>query len=116
MFRILQIIILLIAHLLLAGLLLGALFQQVEAQRYNLAWLGVGLALLLIFWIGALLMQRLWQRKWAVAGALALLLVANGLALCVGILLMGVIGVTPDVLLDCHQANQIKRAPFVNLF
>ncbi|SFQ79306.1 hypothetical protein [Hymenobacter arizonensis] len=84
------------AHLLLAGLLLGAILQRLENQRYNLAFAGVGLAMLLLAWVGALLVQRLWQRRWVVASALAVLLLVDGLALCGGVLLTGVIGVTPD--------------------
>lgn len=65
--RLFHIIPLLTAHLLLAGLLLGAflclLLQRPEAQRFHLAWAGAGLALLLA-WVGALLVRRLWQRRW----------------------------------------------------
>lgn len=90
-------ILLLTAHLLLAYFLTGALQAQGgENQRSDLAFKGTGLALLSLAWVGALLAQRLWRRRWVVAGALALLLVADGLALGGSILLMGVMGVAPD--------------------
>ncbi|MFD2717130.1 hypothetical protein ACFST9_00285 [Hymenobacter monticola] len=86
------------AHLLLAYFLVGALLAQgSENQQYDRAFAGVGLAQLLLAWVGTLVVRRLWQRRWVVAGALALLLMVDGLALCGGVLLTGVIGVTPDV-------------------
>ncbi len=92
-------ILLLTAHLLLVGLLLGAflclLLQRLEIQQYYLAEAGAGLDLLLLAWVGALLVRGLWQRRWVGAGALALLLVADGLALCGAELLMVLIGTGP---------------------
>lgn len=97
--RLFHIILLLTAHLLLAGLLLGAflclLLQRPGIQQFYLARAGAGLALLLLAWVGVLLVRRLWQRRWAGAGALALLLVADGLALCGGVLLMATTGAMP---------------------
>jgi TM2 domain-containing membrane protein YozV len=92
-------ILLLMAHLLLAGLLPGTflcwLLQRPEIQQFYLARASVGLALVLLAWVGALLVQRLWQRRWVGAGALALLLAADGLALGGGLLLMASLFVTP---------------------
>ncbi|RSK38418.1 hypothetical protein [Hymenobacter perfusus] len=88
-----HIILLLTTHLLLAGGLLGAFLWAhlygTEAQQFYVARVWVGLALLLLAWVGALLLQWLWQRRWIGAGVLAVLLVADGMALCVGIMLMG---------------------------
>ncbi len=90
-------VLLFVVHLLLVYFLVGALLaQESENQRYDLAWKGAGLALILLAWVGALLIQRLWQRRWVIMGALALLLMADGLALGGSILLMGVMGVAPD--------------------
>jgi hypothetical protein len=100
-YSLLATVLLLAVHLLgayyLIGAILGLLAQGPENQRFDLAWKGAGLALLLLFWVGALLVWRLWQRRWLVAGALAVLLVVDGLAFCGGVLLTGVIGVTADV-------------------
>lgn len=97
-YSVIGMVLLFTAHLLLAYFLAGAVLVPggAENQRYAVASKGAGLALLLLAWVGALLVQRLWQRRWVVAGALAVLLLVDGLALCVGVLLMGVIGVTPD--------------------
>lgn len=87
-----HLILLLIAHLLLAGLLLGAflclLLHRPGSQQFNLAGAGAALALLLLAWVGALLVGQLWQRRWVRAGALAMLVLTDGLALCAGWLLM----------------------------
>ena len=92
-------ILLLTAHLLLAGILVGGflclLLQRSGVQQFNLARAGTGLALLLLTWVGVLLVQRLWQRRWVGAGAVALLVGADGVALCGGMLLMVTIGALP---------------------
>lgn len=94
-----HIILLLAVHLLLACSLLGAflclLFQRSEIQQFYLARASVGLALVLLAWVGALLVRLLWQRRWVGGGALALLLVADGLALCGGMLLMASLFMAP---------------------
>lgn len=90
---------LLTAHLLLAGSLPGAylwaMFEGPGTRQFYLAAAGTGLALVLLAWVGALLVRRLWQRRWVGARALALLLVADGLAFCGGILLLGIFGMAP---------------------
>jgi TM2 domain-containing membrane protein YozV len=92
-------LLLLTAHLLLAGLLIGAflclLLPRTGAQQFYLARAGAGLAGLLLVWVGVLLVQWLQQRRWIGAGALALLLAADGLALCGGVLLMVTTGAIP---------------------
>ncbi len=92
-------LLLLVAHLLLAGSLPGAylwaMFQGPGARQYYLAVAGVGLALLLLVWVGTLLVRRLWQRRWVAAGGLALLLVTDVLALHGGLALLFIFGMAP---------------------
>ncbi|RZK24127.1 MAG: hypothetical protein EOO56_02630 [Hymenobacter sp.] len=87
------------AHLLLAGLLLGAflclLLPQTRIQQFYLARAGAGLAPLLLAWVGVLLVRRLRQQQWVRAGALVLLLATDGLALGGGVLLMATTGAMP---------------------
>ncbi len=87
------------AHLLLGGLLLGAflclLLPQTGIQQFYLARAGTGLAGLLLAWVGVVLVWRLRQRRWVWAGAMALLLAADGLALGGGVLLMATTGAMP---------------------
>lgn len=94
-----HLILLLLAHLLLAGLLLGALLclllPRRGAQQFDLAAAGAALAPLLLTWAGVLLVRQLWQRRWVRACALALLVVADGLAMCGGWLLMATTGALP---------------------
>lgn len=95
MSRRLHISLLLAAHLLLlllaSSLLVtffSPLFQLSEIQQFDLARTSIGLALVLLAWVGTLLVQLLWQRRWVGAGSLTLLLVADGLALGGSMLLM----------------------------
>lgn len=87
------------AHLLLTGLLLGAvlclLLPRTGTQQFYLARAGAWLAGLLLAWVGVLLVHWLQQRRWLRAGALALLLAADGLALCGSVLLMATTGAIP---------------------
>lgn len=96
-----NLILLLVAHLLLAGLLLGGclsylgflrhLLQRPGIPQFNLAGAGAALAALLLAWVVALLGRQLWQRRWVGAGALLVLLLADGLALggCVLLFFLG---------------------------
>ncbi|UOQ69375.1 hypothetical protein [Hymenobacter volaticus] len=62
--------------------------QRPEIQQLYLARASVGLALVL-------LVRRLGQRRWVRAGALALLLATDGLALCGSVPLMASLGMAP---------------------
>jgi Ca2+/H+ antiporter len=94
-----HLVLLLLAHLLLAGLLLGAvlclLLGRPGSQQFDLAAAGAALAPLLLAWAGALLVRQLWRRRWVGAGALAVLALFDGLAWCGGWLLMATAGAVP---------------------
>ena len=82
-------LLLLTAHVLLFGVLLGAY----QSALPGLAAAGAGLGLLLVAWAGALLVRRLRQRQWVGAGLLALLVVSDGLALCGAAALLSVFSI-----------------------
>lgn len=92
-------LLLLTAHLLLVSLLTGAclclMLPRTGIQQFYLARADAGLAGLLLVWVGVLLVQWLQQRRWMGAGTLALLFVADGLALYGGVLLMATTGAIP---------------------
>jgi len=100
MYKKFHIILLLTAHLLLlllVGSLLAVCFYPIlrrpDMQQFYLARVNVGLSLLLLTWVGTLFVQSLRQRRWVGAGALALLLVADGLALCGSFVLFASFGI-----------------------
>ncbi len=63
-----------------------------ESLTTYLAKAGVGLALVLMTWMGILLIRQLWQQGWISAVALLFLLVADGLAFCGSLWLLLMLG------------------------
>lgn len=91
-----HLILLLAAHLLLACLPTGGylshLLHGAKSLTTCLAKAGVGLALVLMTWMGTLLIRQLWRQGWLSAVALLFLLVADGLAFCVSLWLLLMLG------------------------